>query len=106
MDTPDAHDELPDDDDGDDVPAYRERAAAKLDQIARDVKDALAEHDIDIFFTIPSSGHSILTFGTVADPDDREWQIISAVVSGIVHHAIGLERSRCRSLACAITPPI
>jgi hypothetical protein len=103
MDTPDEHDELPDDDDGDDVPAYRERAAAKLDQIVRDVKDALAEHDIDVFFTVPSSGHSILTFGTIADPDDEAWKTVSEIVSAVVRRTIGVERTRCRSLLCATT---
>jgi hypothetical protein len=91
----------------DDVPAYRERATSRLQDIAQQTKQALADAGIDlhIFFTIPSSGHSILTFGTVADPDpdDEEWQTISAIVSGIVRRAVGLDRSRCRSLACATT---
>jgi hypothetical protein len=89
----------------DDVPAYRERATSRLQDIAQQTKQALADAGIDlhIFFTIPSSGHSILTFGTVSDPDDLEWQTISAIVSAVVRRSIGLDRSRCRSLACAGT---
>ena len=106
MDTNDAndeHDELADDID---EATYRERAAAKLDQIARDAKQALVEHDIDVFFMIPNSGRSIIVFGTPADPDDETWKTVSAVVSGIVRGAIGLDRSRCRSLACATTASV
>jgi hypothetical protein len=115
MDTNDAndeHDELTDTDDvpdeaTDDVPAYRERATSRLQDIAQQTKQALADADagidLDIFFTVPSSGHSILTFGTIADPDDATWQAVSAIVSATVRRAIGLDRSRCRSLACATT---
>ena len=89
----------------DDARGYRERATSRLQDIAQQTRQALADAGIDlhIFFTIPSSGHSILTFGTVADPDDLEWQTISAIVSAVVRRSIGLDRSRCRSLACAAT---
>jgi hypothetical protein len=115
MDTNDAndeHDELTDADDVldesmDDEADYRERAAAKLDQIAQQVKKALADAaiSIDVFLVVPGSGNAIVTFGTVADPDpdDEEWSAVSAIVSAVVRGAIGLDRSRCRSLACATT---
>ena len=107
----DEHDELTDA--ADDVPGesmddevdYRERATSLLQDIAQQTKQALADAgiDLDIFFTIPSSGHSIITFGTLADPADSEWSAVSEIVSAVVRRAIGLDRSRCRSLACATT---
>jgi hypothetical protein len=90
----------------DDVTAYRERATSLLDEIAQQTKQALADAgiDLDIFFLIPGSGgDAILVFGTPADPDDSEWQTASAIVASVVRHAVGLDRSRCRSLACATT---
>jgi hypothetical protein len=115
MDTNDAndeHDELTDADDVldesmDDEADYRERAATKLDQIAQQVKQALADAAIslDVFLVVPGSGDAIVTFGTVADPDpnDDEWQTVAAIVASVVRRAIGLNRSRCRSLVCATT---
>lgn len=88
-----------------DEATYRERAAAKLDQIAQDAKEALAEHDIGIslFFLIPNSGRSILTFGTPADPSDDLWDEVRKLVSAIVEQSIGLERTRCRNVRGAMT---
>ena len=108
----DEHDELIDDaampdETTDDVPAYRERATGLLQDIAQQTKQALADAGINlhIFFTIPSSGHSIITFGTVADPDDETWTTVSEIVSAVVKRTIGVERTRCRSLLCATTHP-
>jgi hypothetical protein len=49
-------------------------AQAALDQIAQQVKDALAEQqiDIDLFFVSPSSD-SLLCYGTMTDPPDELW---------------------------------
>ena len=88
-----------------DEPTYRDRAAAKLDQIAREAKKVLVEHGIGIslFFLIPNNGHSILLFGTPADPSDDLWSEVSEIVSGIVRQSVGVKRTRCRSLLCATT---
>ena len=58
--------------DGDDVMDYRARAKTELDRIARQTKNALAEHGIDltVFFMVQSSG-PLLTFGTMSDPPAR-----------------------------------
>ena len=50
----------------DGVEAHRGRAAAEIDQIARDAKEALADQgiDIDLFFLSPNSGKAILIYGT------------------------------------------
>jgi hypothetical protein len=109
MDANDEHDELTDtdvlDECTDDVPAYRERATSLLQEIARQIKQALddAAISLDVFLVVPNSGEAIVTFGTVADPDDKEWTTVSAIVSAVVRRAIGLDRSRCRSLKCATT---
>ena len=71
------------------------------------MKQALADAaiSIDVFLMVPGSGDAIVTFGPVTDPDpnDDEWQTVSAIVASVVRRAIGLDRSRCRSLACATT---
>jgi hypothetical protein len=100
-------DELADDDElgsMNDEPNYRDRAAAHFDQIAHDAKERFAEHGIGIslFFVIPSSGHSIIMFGTQADPPDDLWNEVTEIVSGIVRQLIGLEHTCCRSLLCAM----
>jgi hypothetical protein len=104
MDVPDEHDDLTDDD----VVAHRAQAAAKLDQIVQQTKWALKEHgiDLDLFFVIPRSGDSIITFGTVSDPPDELWGQVSAVVSSIVGRAVGLDRVRCREVMCIATDSV
>ncbi len=89
----------------DDAADYRERAAAKIDQIAQQTKQMLAEAgiDIDVFFLIPSSGDSILIFGTPADPDDALWGRVGQIVAPIVRQSVGLAGTRCRPMACATT---
>jgi hypothetical protein len=103
----DALDE-PDDLTDDDVVAHRTQAAAKLDQIVRQTKQALIDPGIDlgIFFVIPSSGYSIITFGTMSDPPDELWGQVSAVVSSIVRQAVGLDRVRCREVMCIATDSV
>jgi hypothetical protein len=102
MDIRDEHDELTG---GDDAAAYRARAATLLNNITQQTKQSLNEQGIDlpIFFTVPSSGRSVLTFGTVGDPCSDVWNKVERIVSSIVRRKIGLERTRCRSLLCATT---
>jgi hypothetical protein len=104
----DIHDELDDPTDDIDEATYRDRAASKLDQIARQAKQALADQDIDIalFFLVPNSGDAILAYGTPGDPPDDEWQNVSAIVSSIVRQAVGLDRVRCQRVMCATTDSI
>ena len=81
----------------------RERAASKLDQIAQLVRQRLTEHGIDesVFFVVPSSGDTIITFGTTGDPPDELWARISDLVGTVVKEVVGVERLRCRDLICA-----
>jgi hypothetical protein len=88
-----------------DEATYREQAAASIDQIAQQVKRALADAaiGIDVFLVVPGSGNAILLFGTAADPDDETWQIVSAITSATVRKAVGLHRVRCRPVTRADT---
>ena len=88
-----------------DAQTPRERAASRLGQIAQLVKQRLTEHGIDdsVFFVVPSSGDTIITFGTTGDPADELWARISDLVSAVVKEAVGVERLRCRELVCAAT---
>jgi hypothetical protein len=98
--------EIDDQTDDDDVMAHRERAATKLDQIARDAKDALAENGLEkicLFFLIPNSGRSILVFGTPGDPSDDLWSKVGEIVEAIVARLIGLRGTRRREVRCATT---
>ena len=106
MDFHDAHSELPDDEDDDiDEATYRDRAASKLDQIAQQAKQALADQDIDIalFFLVPNSGEAILAYVTPGDPDNASWERVGEIVTSIVAQSIGLRGTRRRELRCATT---
>jgi hypothetical protein len=94
----DARDELDDLTDDERVADHRARAAAELDQITQQVKLALIERGIDmpVFFIIPHSGDAIVTFGTITDPPDDEWNHLSEIVTAIVRQSVGLDRTRCR----------
>ena len=50
---------------------------------------ASAEIGIDLFFLIPSSGTSILTFGIAGDPDDHLWKRVGEIVSAVVRQTVG-----------------
>ena len=91
-------------DDGD-VADHRARAKAELAKIAQQAKRVLQEGgiDLDLFFMIPSSGNSIITFGTSGDPPDDLWEQVRQIVSEIVRRSIGLDRTRCREVVCATT---
>ena len=91
--------------DGDEVTAYRARARTELDQIARQVKQALAEQkiDFDLFFLVPNSGEAILMFGTPADADDLTWERVGDIVSAVLRQVAGLDGTRCRPVMCSTT---
>ena len=90
-------------DDG--VRAYRARARNLLPQITQEVKQALDEASIemDVFMVIPTTGDAVVTFGTAIDPPDEVWTRVSDIVCSIIRKAVGLDRAKCRELACATT---
>lgn len=87
------------------VADYRARAKVELCEIARQAKQALANAaiDLDLFFMIPHSGDSLLTFGTTSDPPHDQWNRVEEIVCSVVQEAVGLRRSRTRPVACAST---
>jgi hypothetical protein len=91
--------------DGDAVMDHRARASNLLPQITQEVKAALSEADIglDVFLIVPSTGDTVLTFGTVADPPDELWDRVSEIVCSIVRQTVGLRRTRSRPAVCAST---
>jgi len=91
--------------DGEGVTAYRARARNLLPQITQDVKRALDEASIemDVFVVVPTCGDAIATFGTVTDPADEVWATVSDIVCSVVRKTVGLDRTKCRELACATT---
>ena len=93
--------------DGDEVTAYRARARTGIDQIARLTKNALAESRIDItvFFLVQSSG-PILTFGTMADPSDDQWEQVSEIILSVVREVTGLDGVWSRQVMCASTDAV
>ena len=99
-----------DDDDltgDDDLSVYRDRAKAKLKDVARDVRQALDEQDIDtpVFFLVPN-GNAVVQFGTVTDPTDHDWRRVSNVVTSVVQQVVGLDGTRCREVVCAATTDV
>jgi hypothetical protein len=98
MDTPDIAR-----DDQTDEAAYRERAAALLDELAHQARVALRNAGIplNVYFIVPESGDAILTLGAVADKD--EWHGLQAEVGRIVRRLIGLDPARCREIICVMS---
>ena len=89
---------------GDGVIDYRARARVELNQITRLVKNTLAEHGIDltVFFLVQSSG-PLLTFGTMTDPPQHQWEQVSEIVLSIVREVTGLNGLWSRQVMCAST---
>ena len=81
--------------------------AAKLSEITTKAGEVLAEQGIvyPLFFLIPNSGDSLLTYGTTQDPSDQEWQMVSSSVTKIVQEALGTGPLRTREIVCAQTHP-
>ena len=94
--------------DDDSVVAQRARARNLLSHITQQVKKALNEAsiEIDVFLMIPTTGDAIATFGTLTDPPDELWNSVGEIVCAVLGKTVGLERARCRELACATTADI
>jgi hypothetical protein len=94
--------------DNESVAAQRARARNLLPQITQQVKQALydASIEIDVFLMIPTTGDAIATFGTLTDPPDELWTSVGEIVCAVLGKTVGLQRARCRELACATTADI
>ena len=94
--------------DGDVLRTYRARARRELDEIARQAKQALAEHkiDLDVFFLVPNSGEAIVTYGTHNNPDDATWERVGDIVSDVLRQVVGMEGTRHASVMCSTTTDV
>jgi hypothetical protein len=88
----------------DSAATYRDTIRAQLNAIAAAVQLALRDADLaqPVFFSVPSSGKAILTFGTPLDPSEADWNRISAIICTIVGEKTGLEGLTGRELPCAV----
>ena len=105
MDTQEELDDLIEDDD--EVTDYRARARTELDRIAQMTKLALAEDGLDltVFFLVQSSG-PILTFGTMSEPLENQWEQVSGIVLSVVREVTGLDGLWSRPITCASTDAV
>jgi hypothetical protein len=80
----------------------RQRLTAALPQIAAEVTAALANANIriPIFFSVPSSGGSLLTFATPVDPTEYDWDAATALICEIVGRKVGIEHLYSRHIPC------
>jgi hypothetical protein len=67
-------------------------------EIAEATTLALSEADIRIpvFFAVPRSGDSIITFATPIDPCKADWRGVCDIIRGIVETKVGLENLNTR----------
>jgi hypothetical protein len=83
---------------------YRDRITEQLNDIAAAVQLALRDANLmqPVFFSVPSSGNAILTFGTPLDPSELEWSRISTIICTIVGQKTGLKGLIGRELPCSV----
>jgi hypothetical protein len=55
---------------------------------------------MEVFFSVPLSGESLMTFATSVDPTDGDWDRATQIICTIVGHIVGLEGLYSRSLPC------
>jgi hypothetical protein len=80
----------------------REKLILILPQIASEVTTAIraANLAIPIFFMIPTTGDTLLTFATPADPTDADWDHASEIIRRIVEAKIGVGKLVTRPVHC------
>ncbi len=87
----------------------RKQLTSTLKEIAAEVTAAFAEAGIKIpiYFSVPISGNSLLTFATPTDPGHEDWNRATEIVCAIVSAKVGIEGLRASNLPCiaAGAPP-
>jgi hypothetical protein len=78
----------------------RNHLTSALPKIAAEVEAALRDADLSIpvFFCVPTSGDSLLTYATPNDPADDEWDRVQDIVSAIISRTVGMENLRSSPL--------
>jgi hypothetical protein len=82
--------------------ARRAHIRSILDELAAEIHQTLSAANLptDVFFTVPSSGESLLTFATLGDPPDDVWAEMNQIVYDIVGDKIGTTLTG-REIPCA-----
>jgi hypothetical protein len=80
----------------------RANLIAILPELAVEAAAALsaAGLHIPIFFSIPNSGHAIITFATPIDPTDAEWHHACRIACAILEAKTGKQNLTARELFC------
>jgi hypothetical protein len=82
----------------------REIIRQNLNEIAAEVATALREASLNypVYFAIPNSGDSVVTFATPLDPPDSEWSQVVMIIREILSQKLGGIPLRSRELSCAM----
>jgi len=82
----------------------REIIRQNLNEIATEVAAALREASLNypVYFAVPNSGDSVVTFATPLDPPDSEWSQVVMIIREILSQKLGGIRLRSRELSCAM----
>jgi hypothetical protein len=80
----------------------RNHLTSALPKIAAEVEAALhdAHLSIPLFFCVPTSGDSLLTYATPNDPANDEWERVQDIVSTIISRTVGIAKLRSSPLSC------
>ena len=75
-----------------------------LNAIANDISMALRDAGLafPVFLTVPSSGNSLATIATPADPMDDDWRHASKIACHIIAQRLGCGELRAREMTCAV----
>jgi hypothetical protein len=73
-----------------------------LTEVAAEATAALNDAGLPmpLFFSVPSSGEALATFGTPGDPSEEDWHRASAIILGIVGRKLAIEGLRTNALPC------
>jgi hypothetical protein len=82
----------------------REILTQSLDEIANDIGMALRDAGLNfpVFISVRQDGDALATIATAIDPSDDDWKRASTIACQIISKAVGYEKLRGRSLACAM----
>ena len=82
----------------------RDIVRKSLDAIANDISMALRDAGLafPVFLAVPSSGNSLASIATPADPMDDDWRHASRIACQIIAQKLGCRELRAREMTCAI----
>ena len=82
----------------------RAELGESINEIANDIGMALRDHGIffPVYITVRTTGDSLATIATPADPSEADWDRASGIVCQVISEKIGCGRLRGRHLACAV----